>query len=474
VDELAFLPATEQARLVRDGEVSPVELVETYLERIELLDPELGAFVTVCAEHALADARVKTDAPAEAPFHGVPIAFKDLDTTAGIRTTFSSRPFAENVPDFDLAHVARTRAAGFVVLGKTNTPEFGTTAFTDSPLNGPCRTPWDLDRNAGGSSGGAAAAVAAGLVPIAQGSDGGGSIRIPASCCGLFGFKASRGRVSNAPFVPGIGLGTAAPLARTTLDAAAYLDLVTGYEWGDPFPAAPPERPYAEEIGIDPGRLRIAFTTEAPIDTEVDPACVAAAREAAELLASLGHEVVEGAPDWGGEELMEDFLPVWQAIPALYPIADPTELSVLNQWYLDRALATTSPVYAGAIGRLQLRARRIVSFWAGYDLLLTPTLALPPVPLGWDTEPDDPREQFDRAAAFTPFTAVFNVTGQPAASLPLHWTDDGLPIGVQLVGPPLGEALLFRVSSQLEAARPWLARRPPHVRPQKRRTSGTE
>jgi len=160
---------------------------------------------------------------------------------------------------------------------------------------------------------------------------------------------------------------------------------------------------------------------------------------------------------------MEDFLPVWQAIPALYPIADPTELSVLNQWYLDRALATTSPVYAGAIGRLQLRARQIVSLWADYDLLLTPTLAMPPVPLGWDTEPDDPREQFDRAVAFTPFTAVFNVTGQPAVSLPLHWTGDGLPIGVQLVGPPLGEALLFRVSSQLEAARPWLDRRPPHA-----------
>lgn len=463
MSELPFLPATEQARLVREGEVSPVELVETYLERIERIDPGLGAFVTVCGEEALAAAREKAVAPSDAPFHGVPIALKDLDTTAGIRTTFSCRAFAENVPDFDLAHVARTRAAGFVILGKTNTPEFGTTAFTDSPLNGPSRTPWDLDRNAGGSSGGAAAAVAAGLVGIAQGSDGGGSIRIPASCCGLFGIKASRGRVSNAPFVPGIGLGTAGPLARTTLDAAAYLDLVTGYEWGDPFPAPAPERPFAEEIGIDPGPLRIALTTEAPIDATVDPACIAAARDAAELLASLGHHVEEAAPDWGGEELMDDFLPVWQAIPALYPIADPTELSPLNQWYLEGAMATTSPVYAGAIGRLQLRARRIAALWADYDLLLTPTLAMPPVPVGWDTEPDDPREQFDRAVRFTPFTAAFNVTGQPAVSLPLHWTADGLPIGVQLVGPPLGEALLFRVSSQLEAARPWLDRRPPGV-----------
>ena len=224
--ELAFLPATEQARLVREREVTPLELVELYLERIERLDSELGAYVTVCADEALADARRKTDAPAETPFHGVPISLKDLDTTAGIRTTFSCPAFAKNVPDFDLAHIARLRAAGFVILGKTNTPEFGTTAFTDSALNGPCRTPWDLTRNAGGSSGGAAAALAAGLCAISQGSDGGGSLRIPGSCCGVLGFKATRGRVSNAPFVPGIGLGTTGPLARTTADAAAYLDLV--------------------------------------------------------------------------------------------------------------------------------------------------------------------------------------------------------------------------------------------------------
>ncbi len=460
--ELPFLAATEQARLVREREVSPVELVESYLERIERLDPELGAYVTVCGEEALADARAKADVAADAPFHGVPISLKDLDTTAGIKTTFSAKAFAANVPDFDLAHVTRAKAAGFVILGKTNTPEFGTTAFTDSALNGPCRTPWDLSRNAGGSSGGAAAALAAGLCAISQGSDGGGSIRIPASCCGVFGLKPSRGRVSNAPFVPGIGLGTSGPLARTTADAAAYLDVVSGYEWGDPFPAPAPERPFVEEIGVDPGRLRVALTTEAPIDTDVDPSCVAAALDAAELLASLGHEVAEAAPDWGGQELMEDFLPVWQTIPALYPIADPTELSTLNQWYLDGAVATTSPAYAGAVGRLQLRARRIAALWADYDLLLTPTLALPPVPLGWETEPESPREQFDRAAGFTPFTAAFNVTGQPAVSLPLHWTDSGLPIGVQLVGPPLGEALLLRVASQLEAARPWADRRPPH------------
>lgn len=463
----AFLPAAEQARLVREGEVSPVELVELYLERIARLDtgsdPVLGAFVTVRGEEALAEARAKTEMPADAPFHGVPIALKDLDTTAGIRTTFSSPAFAQHVPDFDVAHVAKLKAAGFIVLGKTNTPEFGTTAFTDSALNGPCRTPWDRGRNAGGSSGGAAAAVAAGLVGIAQGSDGGGSIRIPASCCGIFGIKPSRGRVSNAPFVPGIGLGTAGPLARTTRDAALFLDLIEGYEWGDPFPPPPLERPFVDEIGSDPGRLRVAFTTAAPIDIEVAADCIAATREAAELLASLGHDVIEAAPDWGGQELMEDFLPIWQAAPASYPVPDTSELSVLNQWFLERAALTTSAEYAGAIGRLQIRARKIVAFWADHDLLLTPSLAALPAPLGWDTEPEDPAEQFDRAVRFTPFTAAFNVTGQPAVSLPLHWNEDGIPVGVQLVGPPNDEALLLRISSQLEEARPWAYRRPPHA-----------
>ena len=460
--ELAFLAATEQARLVREREVTPLELVELYLGRIERLDPELGAYVTVCADEALADARAKTDAPAEAPFHGVPISLKDLDTTAGIRTTFSCPAFAANVPDFDLAHVTKLRAAGFVILGKTNTPEFGTTAFTDSALNGPCRTPWDLSRNAGGSSGGAAAALAAGLCPISQGSDGGGSLRIPGSCCGVVGFKASRGRVSNAPFAPGIGLGTTGPLARTTGDAAAYLDVVGGYEWGDPSPPPPPDRPYVEEIGVDPGRLRVALTTTAPNDVAVDDVCAAAARDAAELLASLGHEVEEAAPDWGGAALMDDFKPIWQVGPSLFPVRDPSVLSPLNQAFLRGAAETPSSAYAAAVSRLQMRARKIVSFWSGYDLLLTPTLAMPPVPVGWESEPDDPWEQFERAVQFTPFTAAFNVTGQPAVSLPLHWTDEGLPIGVQLVGPPLGDALLFRVAAQLEAARPWANRLPPH------------
>ncbi len=458
MEELAFLSALEQAALVRAGDVSPVELVQTYLERIERLDPQLRAFVTVRAEEALAEARAWDGG---GPFGGVPIALKDLDSTAGTRTTFGSRAFADYVPQFDVAHVRRLKAAGFVVLGKTATPEFGTTAFTASELTGATRNPWDTTRTVGGSSGGAAAALAAGLTPIAQGSDGGGSIRIPASCCGVFGLKPARGRISNAPLGPGIGLSTSGPLARTIADAAAYLDVVTGYEWGDPWWLPPPERPFAEAAVTEPGRLRIAVTTVPPTETEVHADCRAAAEDAATLLAALGHEVEEAAPDWSGPGLAEDFTPLWQVAPTLYGVEDLSLLTPFNQALAEGAKRTSSVEYVAALVRLQMRARQIVAFWERYDLLLTPTLALPPVPIGWAAEEDDPWEQYARAARFTPFTPVFNVTGQPAASVPLSWNEEGLPIGVQLVGPPAGEELLLRVCAQLEAARPWAGRRPP-------------
>ncbi len=229
---LAFLPATEQARLVRDREVSAVELAELYLERIDRLDPELNSFVTVCGDEALEAARAADASTDERPFRGVPIAVKDLTATAGIRTTYSSRAFADNVPDFDTAVVRRLREAGFVILGKTNTPEFGTVAFTESELNGDTRNPWNTGLTPGGSSGGAAAALAAGLIPLAHGTDGGGSIRIPASCCGVFGLKPSRGRVSTAPFPSLEGLSTSGPITRSVADAAALLDVLSGLRAG--------------------------------------------------------------------------------------------------------------------------------------------------------------------------------------------------------------------------------------------------
>jgi amidase len=279
--ELAFASAVEQARLVRIGEVTSAELVQLSLDRIARLDPVLNAFVTVCADEALAAAARIDSTPGDALFRGVPIGVKDLAATAGIRTTYSSRAYADYVPDFDTAVVRRIREAGFVIVGKTNTPEFGTVAFTESDLNGATRNPWNTDLTPGGSSGGAAAAVSAGLVPLAHATDGGGSIRIPASCCGLFGLKPSRGRVSSAPFGSLEGLSTAGPMARTVEDAAAFLDVLSGYEPGDPWWAPPPERPFAVTTREAPVRLRVAVTTTPPIDTPVDPECVRAAMAAA-------------------------------------------------------------------------------------------------------------------------------------------------------------------------------------------------
>jgi len=459
--ELAFLPAVEQARLVRTRDISSTELVALYLERIERLDPKLNAFVTVRAEEALADARAVDAAEGDAPFRGVPIALKDLTPTAGIRTTFSSRAYADFVPDYDTAVARRLREAGFVIVGKTNTPEFGTTAFTESDLNGATRNPWSPDLTPGGSSGGAAVALAAGLLPIAHGTDGGGSIRIPASCCGVFGLKPSRGRVSSAPFTSLEGLSTAGPLSRTVEDAAHLLDVLEGYEPGDPWWAPPPERPFAEELVTPPGRLRVAVTVEPPVRTTVSPDCMAALESAASLLEELGHEVVEATPAWSEPDLANTFIAVWQVGPALHPIDDLSLLTGLNRGLVESSRSSSAADYARAVARLQAIARRTAAFWQEFDIVVTPTLALPPVPIGWQEAAEGAVEQLLRNTVFTPFTAIANLTGLPAASLPLHWSDEGLPIGVQAIGPPAGDAVLLQLSAQIEAARPWAERRPP-------------
>ena len=460
--ELAFTSAVEQARLVRSGEVTSAELVQLSLDRIARLDPTLNAFVTVCADEALAAAASIDSTPGDAPFRGVPIGVKDLTATAGIRTTYSSRAYAEYVPDFDTAVVRRIREAGFVIVGKTNTPEFGTVAFTESDLNGATRNPWSTDLTPGGSSGGAAAAVSAGLVPLAHATDGGGSIRIPASCCGLFGLKPSRGRVSSAPFGSLEGLSTAGPMARTVEDAAAFLDVLSGYEPGDPWWAPPPERPFAVTTRDAPRRLRIAVTTTPPIDTPVDPECVRAALAAAEVLTELGHDVREETPPWDEPSLFDLFITVWQVGPGLHPV-DESGLTPLNRGLVESARETSALEYARAVAQLQALSRRIVSFWADVDIVLTPTLALPPVPIGWQDAVQGSIEQLMRNTEFTPFTAIANLTGQPAMSLPLHWSDDGLPIGVQAIGPPAEDALLLQLAAQIEAARPWADRRAPGV-----------
>jgi amidase len=459
--ELAFLSASEQARLVRSGELTSVELTQLYLERIERLDPELNAFVTVRGEAALEDARESDERGGNAPFRGVPIAVKDLTATAGTRTTYSCSALADNVPDFDTAVVRRIREAGFVIVGKTNTPEFGTCAFTESDLNGNARNPWDTSRTPGGSSGGSAAALAAGLVPLAHGSDGGGSIRIPASCCGVFGLKPARGRVSPAPFHSLEGLSTAGPLSRTVEDAARLLDVLAGYEPGDPWWTPEPERPFADEVGRDSGRLRIAVTSDPPIDTPVHEDCAAGLRAATALLEDLGHEVVDATPPWGENELIDSFLVVWQASATLYPV-DPKHFTALNRGLVEEARRTSSEAYTNATMHLLEASRRIVGFWNEVDVVLTPTLAFPPVPIGWQHEGvDGAIAQLRRNTVFTPFTAVANLTGLPAVSLPLHRNGEGLPIGVQAIGGPAGEAQLIRLAAQVEAARPWSGDRPP-------------
>jgi amidase len=455
--DLCFAEAGELARLVRQREVSAVELVELFLDRIERLDPALNAFVTVDADGA----RAAAAAPLDGPFAGVPIAIKDLTETAGLRTTYSAKALADYVPSFDSAVVRRIREAGFVVLGKTNTPELGTLGVTESELNGACRNPWDVTRTPGGSSGGAAAVVAAGLAPIAHGSDGGGSIRIPASCCGLVGLKPSRGRVSSAPWPTGLfGLTTHAPIGRTIRDVAALLDVMSGYELGDEHVAPPPERPFAEEALRPPERLRIGVAVDPPVDVPVAGECVAAGRFAADVLTGLGHDVVDVAPPWNGEELSRNFLRVWRQGPATSGI-DPDQLEPHNRALAVDAAKTPAPDLARSLQFLRTEARRFLALWQDLDVLVTPTLALPPVPTGWSFEgsEDDPRAVVARQRLFVPFTQIFNVTGQPALSLPLHWSG-GLPIGVQFAAKPFDEAMLVRLGAQLEAERPWADRRP--------------
>jgi amidase len=448
------MTALDLAAQVRAGEVSWRELADEHLERIRASD--LNAFTYVVDEP-------ESPVDESGPFYGVPIAIKDLNDVAGMPTTYSSKAYANNVARVDAAVVRNIKDAGFVILGKTNTPEFGTIGHTESELNGDTRNPWDTTRTPGGSSGGAAAAVAAGLLPVAHASDGGGSIRTPASCCGLVGIKPSRGRVSNAPYVNGsLGLGTQGPLARTMRDAAALLDVMRGYEPGDFYVAPVPARPYLDECDEPAGALRIAVTTSPPTSVPVDPECVAAVETTASLLSDLGHEVVSATPPWQADETILDFIRVWQVGPATAGVDDLSLLEPINRALAEAAFETPAPAYVGSVMTLQALTRTILSFWNDVDVVVTPSLALPPTPIGWTFEDTggDPWAAFMRQALWTPFAPLVNVTGQPALSLPLAWSESGLPIGVQFIGRPFDESTLVRLGAQLEEARPWAGRFP--------------
>ncbi|MFN8125543.1 MAG: amidase [Candidatus Nanopelagicales bacterium] len=469
--DLSDLTALEQSAAVRGGEVTAVELTSHYLERCSRLDDQVGAFAHLAPESALAqaaavDTLLRQGNPADAdPLAGCVVPVKDLDLVAGMPCSFGSRAFAEFVPDTDSAFVARMRAAGLVITGKTATPEFGLPAYTENDLGHTARTPWDVSRTAGGSSGGAAAAVATGLASVAQGSDGGGSIRIPASVTGLVGIKPSRGRVSGLPDPEFLGeLGVIGPLARTVADAAALLDVLAGSGPADLFGLpAPAPGAFLAAARRDPAPLRVgAFAVPMVVDTEVHPACLAAFDDAVRLLVGLGHDVVEIERPFT-PAVVPAFEAVWRTGAAAIPLrADQEHLvTPLTRHLRELGGALRAVDVADAVRQMRQAAVAAITATGPYDVLLTPTLATLPPYIGDLRDDADPAADFDAQKRFTPFTAPFNVSGQPAMSIPVHHTDDGLPVGVQLVGRPRDEETIIALAAQVERVVQWHTRIPP-------------
>ena len=474
--ELSDLDATAQAELVRNNEVSPAELVDDAIARIEKLNPELNAVIHPLFEKAREQAR--GDLP-DGPFKGVPIVAKDLDGhTAGDPFHCGNKLLKElnYTPDHESYSHTKLREAGFVFVGKTNCPEFGLLPTTEPEAYGPTRNPWNTDHSTGGSSGGTAAAVASRMVAVGTAGDGGGSIRIPSSECGLVGLKPTRGRVSFGPDLGEIwnGLVVRGALARSVRDSAAVLDVMSGQMPGDPYTAPRLDRPLSEEVGADPGQLRIGFTTEVPEHMgTVDPICAQAAKNAVDALVEIGHDVVDEAPTGvddpqlitDGTVLISAWMhwefATWGATLGREFTEDDVESTT---WAFAQMAGDVKAVdYISATDRLDRAAREAALWWdGGFDLLVTPTLPITPPPLGsFDSPPDNPLHGILMASSVIPFVVPFNISGQPAISLPLHWTEDGLPVGVQIVAAQGREDLLVQVASQLEEARPWADKRPP-------------
>ncbi|MDQ6750457.1 MAG: amidase [Actinomycetota bacterium] len=461
---------TELAVLLRTGELSSRELVEASLARIEALNGRLNAFIATDAERALAAAEDVRPGD-ERPFAGVPLAIKDLTPVNGLPLTFGSSFFGDYTPTYDSHVVRRFREAGFIPVGMTNMPEMGITPVSEPRRYGPTRNPWATDRTPGGSSGGSAAAVASGMVPIAHSTDGGGSTRIPAACCGLVGLKPARGRISLGPDAGEHFTTVSGCLTRTVKDTAAALDVLAGYELGDATWAPPPAERFAASAAREPGNLRIAFTLTPPITASVDAECATAVHHAAMLLDDLGHDVEEIEPPWAIPELLRLFTVSFGASIALViALAGrlagrepaPEDVEPLSWELFTRAAQVTSMQHLAAVTQLQAFARGLIGFLAPYDALLMPSLAQRPVAIGEiDSCSDDPMADFARAARFTPFTAVANITGLPAISLPFAHGRDGLPTGIALLGRPADEGSLLSLATQIEAARPWADRRPP-------------
>lgn len=468
VSALHDLTAMELAAAVRRGELSSVEIVDHYLDRISGHDAALGAFRTVRPEPARASARVADDTrtawhhddAALPALHGVPLAVKDLTATAGVPTSYGSALYADLVPEVSDDVVGMLEAAGTISLGKTNAPEFGLPCYTENRLGPPARSPHDLTRMAGGSSGGAAAAVAGGLLPFAHGTDGGGSLRIPAAMCGLVGLKTTRGLISRGPFgSDALGLSVHGPLARSAADAAALLAAMQTPVWSEPY-VSPRQGGLVAAAGRDPRPLRIGRSLDTAIsgvdEVVVDPEVREAWEDTSRLLAALGHDVVDlTLPDPPG--LVPAFLTVWAAFAHARPLPEGAEdlLMPLTRYLLERGARVSGPELVQAMGTVQAAGRALARAMDTCDVVLFPTVARLPPPVGWFTDLPDPAEDFRRQLTFTPWTAQINVTGQPAVSVPLQWTPAGLPIGMQFVGRHGDEALLLSLTGQLERARPW-------------------
>jgi len=466
--ELHDLTMLEQAAAIRRREVSPVELVDHYLTRIDRLNETVGAFVHLAPDQARAAAKDAESAVTSSadlpPLHGVPTAIKDLYLTADMPTGFGSGAIPPQELGIDEAFVTKLKAAGTISLGKTATPEFGAPCYTEPEGHNPARTPWDLSRSAGGSSGGAGTAVASGLVPAAPGSDGGGSIRIPSAVNGLFGIKTSRGRVSTAPVSSEIsGLSVHGPLARTVRDAAALLDAMAGPTSQDWIWHGPPQTgSFLAACDDEPRGLRIGrYITPAVPGAEVHPDCVAAYEHASQLLESLGH-TVEDHDTTFEPALIPLFEQVWAAEFASlpFPVELDPQMRPLTRWLRERGRGLSATDFYAALGGLRSRARVELERSAAYDAILTPTLAQPPAKVGGLRNDDDPASDFENQKRYTPFTAPYNMSGQPAVNVPLHWNDEGLPIGIHLIGRPGDEVTLLRIAAQIEAAEPWAQRKP--------------
>ncbi|MBH8564695.1 amidase [Nostoc sp. CENA67] len=457
--DLAFTPALELADLIHRRELSPLELVEIYLQRIQQFNPQLGSYFTVTAELAIADAKAKTELLTTTsqlpPFFGVPISIKDLNAVAGVPCTYGNRVLLNNVPEYDDGVVTKIKQAGFIILGKTATSELGSFPYTEPTGLPAARNPWNLEYTPGGSSGGAAAAVAAGLCAIAQGSDGGGSIRGPAACCGVVGIKPSRGRVSKAPVGDRLaGIAANGPIARTVADAAALLDAISGYVTGDPYWLPDPEPSFLAATQTKPGALRIAFATSIPPLGEADANCQQGVLQTVQILEQLGHIVEQKSPHFSG--LVEPFQIVWQSAVAASGLP-PELLQPVNRWLLART--GTIAEYIQAVYQMQIVARQIVAFFDTVDVLVLPVYLHSPIRIGeWASL--SPEETFQNIINWVAPCPAANATGQPAIALPVGFDSKGLPISVQLIGKPAAEATLISLAAQIEAAKPWIHHRP--------------